>query len=638
MLTIAFVKWGALYSADYVNILADMVSRNLMEGYPGKFVCYTDDPTGLDERIEARVLPKGLEGWWGKLYLFNEFKEGKTLFLDLDTVIVGALDDVVACDKPFVILRDFYRPDGWQSSMMLWEGDYSHIWQHWVTAGQPRLEGGDQAWIEYILPQADIWQDLYPNAFVSYKAGKCSVMFPPEAKVVIFHGEPRPHECGGWVEKVWKIGGGTTAELEVVANVAVDKIKANIAANMDKGFPMLQMQKPHDRVAMVCAGGPSLNDDLEEIRFLKSQGADLITTNGVMDHLHMKGIHSNMHVMLDARPENVEFVKARRLVDYLMASQVDPKIIRMLGDRDVTLWHSYMPGIDLEGIKVGGSTTVGLKAVIIAYVLGYREIHLFGFDSCYRDSHHAYPQALNDGERVINVNFADQDFRCAPWMAQQAREFKEVVPELVKMGCEIYVHGEGLIPTIADHMIPVKTAADERAEAILERLPDGQQTGVEVGVFAGDLSRRLLNKPNLFLYMVDAWEGEGKSYEGDSGDWHANLSQKQQDEYMHRAESVTTFAADRRKIVKAYSHVAANDFADHSLDFVFIDADHGYEGCKRDIEAWVNKVKPGGLLCGHDYENTDFPKFGVTKAVNEFVSSRQLTVDLGSNFTWFVHP
>ncbi len=50
------------------------------------------------------------------------------------------------------------------------------------------------------------------------------------------------------------------------------------------------------------------------------------------------------------------------------------------------------------------------------------------------------------------------------------------------------------------------------------------------------------------------------------------------------------------------SRNAARIFKDGSCDLVFIDGDHSYEAAKRDIEMWLPKVKPGGILCGHDCE------------------------------------
>jgi hypothetical protein len=63
---------------------------------------------------------------------------------------------------------------------------------------------------------------------------------------------------------------------------------------------------------------------------------------------------------------------------------------------------------------------------------------------------------------------------------------------------------------------------------------------------------------------------------------------------------------------------AANTYADESLDFVFIDASHMYEDVKADLIAWYPKIKPGGILAGHDYGTWD----GVTRAVNEFFADK----------------
>ena len=76
---------------------------------------------------------------------------------------------------------------------------------------------------------------------------------------------------------------------------------------------------------------------------------------------------------------------------------------------------------------------------------------------------------------------------------------------------------------------------------------------------------------------------------------------------------------------------------DGTLDFVFIDADHSYEGAKQDIAAWYPKVKKGGWIGGHDYgrANKNRP-WGVKRAVDKFVKEYGLTLKQGHHFTWFV--
>jgi hypothetical protein len=268
--------------------------------------------------------------------------------------------------------------------------------------------------------------------------------------------------------------------------------------------------------------------------------------------------------------------------------------------------------------------------------LGYRKIHLYGFDSSYReDTHHAYMQNLNDADFIVDVLAGDRKFRASPWMVQQAEEFCSLATYLADEGCIITVAGDGLLPHLAHELANRKpNAAEIRAHEILSRLPEGDVTGAEIGVFTGALSRLLLDRPGIHLTMVDSWAGDGKDYIGDSGDWHSRLSQSQQDDYRKSAERVAAEFGDRAKVMPMSSNEAVHFVPDASLDFVFIDADHSYEGCKRDIEMWSRKVKPGGLLSGHDYGNTDFEDFGVTRAVDEFARGHKL--DLGDNFTWFI--
>lgn len=172
-----------------------------------------------------------------------------------------------------------------------------------------------------------------------------------------------------------------------------------------------------------------------------------------------------------------------------------------------------------------------------------------------------------------------------------------------------------------------------RARALLDRLPEGDVIGVEVGVFRGEMSAELLRRPGLFLYMVDPWESSRSQPK------HPRRRATQEDIYRE-ARSVTAFAVLRRSIIRGRSLDAALAFKDGSLDFVFIDADHSYEAVRADIAAWTPKLKPGGLLSGHDYSPPGWYSArgwpGVVRAVDEFVSTQGLSLELGDNQTWFV--
>lgn len=200
-LTVVCVKARPAYTRQDVERLRDMVDQNLT--VPHRFVCLTDDATGLT--CNTKKLPWQLHGWWSKLYLHRAgLLEGKVLYLDLDTLIVDNLDFVTEYEGDFAILRDFYRPDGYGSGVMLWNKPQPHVWKLWFD--DPVIHPlGDQGIIEMLVPKADRLQDVWPEKFVSFKES-CQDGIPKGAAVVCFHGTPKPPDFADdhWVSRIWK--------------------------------------------------------------------------------------------------------------------------------------------------------------------------------------------------------------------------------------------------------------------------------------------------------------------------------------------------------------------------------------------------------------------------------------------------
>lgn len=664
MLNIVCVNAGNYLGrgAEYVNNLFDMVARNLAEGYAGRFLCFTDDPSGLDPHIGFRELPNGLMGWWNKLYLFSPglFEDGdRVLYFDLDTVITGRLDEIAAYSGEFAILKDFFRQQGWashelplQSAVMAWAaGTNTNLWTDYVDSGFPTIPGGDQAWIASRDPKVEFWQDLFPGLFVSYKVTGGAV--PSKASVVCFHGEPRPHQVTtGWVPKVWEKGGITRADLDVICNTEREVYMANVRENCKLDLPWFDFAPKHNRQVAIVGGGPSVKNALEELRYRQSLGQEIWALNGAFAWLSENGVRPTAHFIIDARPENAAFLRPTKGVKYYIASQCHPSLFDALDGCDVMVLHlltdgmfEFLSGFDTTKPThlLGGGTTVGLKAMLAAFKLGFRAIHVYGMDSSYDGAdHHAYPQALNDRERTLDVICGERSFKCAPWMITQATDFQTLVEQIIGVDGLVTVNGTGLIPQLARDMMlnPPVVAADVRAAEILARINGTPNPKVaELGVFAGDLSLRLLaSRKDLHLVMVDKWDSSAFLDKNDHN-FHARLSASQQDEYARFAAERTEEFADRRQIIRSLTVEAASAFDDGEFDGVFIDADHSYEGCRRDIEAWFRKVKPGGWLMGHDYENHSVPEgklWGVETAVNEFAQARGYNVELGENYTWFI--
>lgn len=167
--------------------------------------------------------------------------------------------------------------------------------------------------------------------------------------------------------------------------------------------------------------------------------------------------------------------------------------------------------------------------------------------------------------------------------------------------------------------------------------------GVEIGVLAGRLSYYTLGSfPTLTLWMIDPWEDlEDRSYEAnDYKEWTPEFVDERMQKLVaarELAEQRTEKFADRRIIRKMTSEQALDHFEPASLDFAFIDGNHRYEAVKFDIENWSPKVKPGGIICGHDYGGTGDKKgyFGVDRAVDEYAKDHRYVVGSLPGYVWW---
>lgn len=191
-------------------------------------------------------------------------------------------------------------------------------------------------------------------------------------------------------------------------------------------------------------------------------------------------------------------------------------------------------------------------------------------------------------------------------------------------------------------MTPRNDNFHTRAIAILQRLPAGPLVGVEIGVFCGQTSAFLLeHRKDLSLYMVDSWAPTPPDTPyALTQDPHTEVTQEEHDDFLEQSIDAVARFWPRSMIRIKSSAQAAAQFNPASLDFVFLDGDHSYAGVVADIDAWRDKVKPGGLLCGHDYYadgcERPFPRIEVRRAVDEFAARVNLPFELGEDMTWFM--
>ena len=136
------------------------------------------------------------------------------------------------------------------------------------------------------------------------------------------------------------------------------------------------------------------------------------------------------------------------------------------------------------------------------------------------------------------------------------------------------------------------------------------KTIVEVGVWKGANAKRLRHLfPDAHLFLIDPWKPYSRKGSPPEG-----ASQHKTFEKAYQ-ETKELFKNDSKTTIIRQTSLQARTLLPNSLDIIFIDGDHQYSSIKSDIIAWRKKLRPGGILSGHDYNPNRFP--GVVKAVNQ---------------------
>jgi len=241
----------------------------------------------------------------------------------------------------------------------------------------------------------------------------------------------------------------------VINNTPDEELARNIQINTAKNLTWLQSKPAHHGVAVIVGGGASIEDDIDKIRYRASLGT-VFAMNAASQWLHKQDIEVDYQCIIDAKEETASLIdfKAKR---HLIGSQVNPKTMEAVDDPIV--WHLEIGEIEnlfpqekvAQGgyVLLGGGASVGNSALCAAYALGFREMHIFGFDSCHKDGKsHAYPQSMNNFIPTIEVKWGDKAFTASVAMKAQAEKFQITSRALKELGCTLHVYGEGLLQTM----------------------------------------------------------------------------------------------------------------------------------------------------------------------------------------------
>lgn len=271
------------------------------------------------------------------------------------------------------------------------------------------------------------------------------------------------------------------AEIETNAATPSSTAYANLKKNIKLGLPKLEtlpeyrVIKGHNNPIALVGGGPSLRNNLDSLREFKT----IIACGSVHDYLISENIIPTYAAICDPDPISLNYYKNLHPdVKYLISSGFDSDSIKHFKDHQLVLWHCHSNDYDraeieeLEGTiyhGISGGCTVGLRSINISLMLGYTNLHMFGFDSCMSDEEcHAYAvsQTEKDGfGKLWTVKLrdiikddgegpGDKVYKCLGYQLAQADNFKSFFMHFGKTFTPTF-HGEGLLPDLFQLMLSI---------------------------------------------------------------------------------------------------------------------------------------------------------------------------------------
>lgn len=248
------------------------------------------------------------------------------------------------------------------------------------------------------------------------------------------------------------------------SSVTIEKMKFNITRKYDRLHHLPEFKQVKDEPIALIGGGPSLKETKEKIKFFKNT----MVAGSAHDYLVTNGIIPKYAVICDPDAISANYLKhPHKDIIYLISTGCDNAVYDALEGHNIKMWHCYSDDylnqeamIEPNFQAVGGGCTVGLRSISIAIMLGYSDIHFFGYDSCLGvgKEHHAYSftDASEEVGQIYEIKLGlykklkdEKIFYCAGYQLAQCDHFKEFYINHHKY-FEPTFHGEGLLTELID--------------------------------------------------------------------------------------------------------------------------------------------------------------------------------------------
>lgn len=254
----------------------------------------------------------------------------------------------------------------------------------------------------------------------------------------------------------------------VLPNTPDDEIRRNIRTNSERDLEWVKKHDAHDGAAILVGGGASIDEEIHKIRYRKSQGATVFAMNGASKWCNDNGIEVDYQFILDAKEETKSLVD-QKAKNHIFGSQVNPKTMGSVPSPIV--WHCHT-GNDIEQdfpqeridrggyALLSGGSAVGNSSMTVVYALGFRDFHVFGFDSCHKDGKsHAYEQPMNRFMPTVDITWGGENYITSVAMKAQAEDFQITSQALKRLGCNFTLYGDGLLQAM--YNTPAKNLSEK---------------------------------------------------------------------------------------------------------------------------------------------------------------------------------
>jgi uncharacterized Rossmann fold enzyme len=221
-----------------------------------------------------------------------------------------------------------------------------------------------------------------------------------------------------------------------------------------KNTPRVVQHVKRDGKVAIVASGPSAT---EYVDLLRDWDGEIWGINGAFVWLMHRGVKPTAFIGLDPEPMLKDYLIERPDdATYYLAAQVHPEVFQHLEGWNVRLWFPADSQVNFPfgAVPVYGGTTCLGRAPNLAYLLGYREVHIFGCDSSFTDKSHVYGGQGELPAGTFPIELGPRTFITTRQMLQQACDFTEQMVEWARPGDDgseplsVSLYGDGLLQSM----------------------------------------------------------------------------------------------------------------------------------------------------------------------------------------------